>query len=285
MTISLIWGAPSQGKTYYATLQAILALLAGKRVFTNYPVIYLEPLRFYQKIINLFLWLIYVIKLAYWGLLSSFDNWNKPKYIRRYTEKEYSSLKWEEEYLNINLNNCVIILDEAYRYFNSHKRSVEDETHLFFATNGHAGIDIFLIAQHYNRINLIIKEMASYYIYIEKINNPISIVGSGKRNNELTPLFFNAMSYISEEDFKRRWVKETIWRKERIWFNANVANAYNTTFFKSIEKKIRPIKWSNILKEKKQCHYCSNNCQVDWKETQTLQRFFSQTTSSCIAAR
>lgn len=31
----------------------------------------------------------------------------------------------------------------------------------------------------------------------------------------------------------------------------------------------------NNLKEKKHCHYCSNNCQVDWKDTQTLQRFFS----------
>lgn len=229
--IHLIWGAPSQGKSYYATLLIIEFLKAGKRVFSNYPVFYTVPLALWQKVIN------FVYRL-----------FKKPA---RYIPKVLSPLRWEEDYIYASLTNCIIVLDESYRYFNSHKRSVEDDVHTFFATTGHNDVDVYLIAQHYNRINLVIREVANYYIYVIKTSNPFSI--RGKRKGELSPLFFTAEYYISEDDFRLRRIQDTLADKRRVWFSKKVAQAYNTQYYRTKEKSIdpKPITWLEDMQRPK----------------------------------
>jgi len=222
--IYLYWAPPSQGKSYLGTYTAIDLLKKGKVVFSNYPIIYKIPLPIYKSVIN--------------SIYKLFRK--KPKYV----SKELSTFEWNVDFLYANLNDCAVILDEAYRYFNSHKRSVEDDAHEAFATCGHNNVDFYIIAQHYNRINLVIREIANYYVWISKTSNPFSILNRGGRDNELTPLFFTMEYYISEDDFRMRRVKETAWQKKRIWFNKRIANAYNTKQFKKVPKPIKARKWN-----------------------------------------
>lgn len=261
--IYLLWGAPSQGKTYYATYVAIQELLKGKRVFSNYPIVFTEPPSIQKKVINLFLKQIWRIKKVSWvthkllymklskkPTLTKYHKFvmSNPVYTPKYLEKEYSTLKWEDDYVYQSLQSCVIILDEAYRSFSSRKRDVKEAEHLFFSTNGHTNIEIYLIAQHYNRLDLIIREMANYYVFISKMCNPFSFGNKGGREGELKPLFFTIETYTSEDEYKYRRIFKTVYSVKRILFSKKVADAFNTQYFKGLEKPIRPQRWSELMK-------------------------------------
>jgi hypothetical protein len=244
--IHLIFAPPSKGKSYIATYLILQFLKDGKRVFSNYPVIYKVPFTIRQRIeiiIHNWLWFFkFLLWLNYTSIFKS-SKWECPLFTPKHIQKELSPLKWKEDYIFAQLTNCKIVLDEAYMYFNSHKRSVEDDVHKFFATTGHNDVDVFLLAQHYNRINLVIREIANYYIWIEKTSNPFS--WKGKRKGELTPLFFTVEYYISEDDFRLRRIQKTILEKKIIWFNKNVSSSYNTQYYRTKEKPIlpKPMTW------------------------------------------
>lgn len=235
--IHLIWGAPGQGKTYVATAEAISFLKKKgkfrKKVFSNYPIIYHKPLNIFQRSLNM------IIKVN--NIL--FKN-RKKDLIQK---EVLSTIKWEEEYIYAGITNSVIVLDEAYRYFSSRKRDVKADEHSFFATNGHDGNEIYVIAQHYNRIDLIIREMANFYTYVSKMSNPFSLAGSGARDGEPMPLFFRMESYISEDDFKMRRIRPSIYMKKRLWFSKGVASAYDTRYFRKTEPPLNFKTWEEII--------------------------------------
>lgn len=225
--IYLIWAPPSEGKSYYVTNRAVELLIKGrKRIFSNYPIVYQEPLTPFQFAKNVY------------------NRITKKPLIQN---KVYSTYKWETEYVYKGITNSVIILDEAYMYYSSRKKDVDKDVHSFFATNGHDGNDFYLIAQHYNRLDLIIREMASYYVFVSKISNPLSLIGSGAREGELMPLLFKIEFYLSEEEFKYRRIHKTVFKQQRIFFNKRIAHAYDTRFFRKTEKSMTPVKWVDLM--------------------------------------
>jgi hypothetical protein len=220
MVSKIISAAPSQGKSYLATHEAIKLLKNGKTVFTNYPIIYKVPYTAKEKLINLY------------------------RMIRKVPlipQKELCTFKWDDKYIDAGLHDCTIILDEAYKIVNCHDRLTESQ-HDFFATTGHNNVDVLIIAQNYRRINLVIREMA-LFIIVSKFSNPITLISS-KGRKELTPLFFTIETYLSERDYQLKGVrKDAVYEKKRLWFNKDVAESYNTQYYRRKAKIIHPISW------------------------------------------
>lgn len=249
MATYLLWGAPSNGKSYYATLIAILEMLSGRKVFSSYPIIYTMPLTIFQVIKNL----IYrIYNIISWYLLFKVHHnlyWYKP--IELIKNKVYSTYKWEHKYIEAGLLDCCIIIDEGYLEFNCHDKLPVIE-HTFFATSGHNNNDIYVIAQNYSRINVAIRELANYFIYVYKFSNPFSIRNKTGRK-QLTPLLFTVETYIKEEDFRIRNINpKVIWEKKRVWFKKSIANAYDTQYYRLTQKLIHPVLWITELKQKKE---------------------------------
>jgi hypothetical protein len=247
MATTLLWGAPSAGKSYYATLIAIIEMLLGRRVFSSYPIVYTKPLSIFQRIKNL---IITVYNLIQWFLLFRVHKnikWYNPReYIKN---KVYSTFEWKHEYVSKGLNDCCIIIDEGYLEFNCHDKLPVIE-HTFFATSGHNDNDIYIIAQNYARINVAIRELANYFVYVTKFSNPFSSRQKSGRK-QLLPLFFTIETYIKEEDFKYRNInKGAIYEKKREWFNKDIASAYDTQYYRLTEQDINPRLWIDIVKEK-----------------------------------
>lgn len=269
MATTLLWGAPSNGKSYIATMIAIAEMLLGRRVFSSYPIIYIRPLSIRHKVVNLIIYFIFLIKILIFYIIkyskkciyylykkihksSTFLRFfitTKPQYTQKYKNKMYSTYKWEHSYTNAGLNDCCIIIDEGYLEFNCHEK-LPIEEHTFFATSGHNNNDIYIIAQNYSRINIAIRELANYFIYVYKFSNPFSVQSKTGRR-QLTPLFFTVETYIREEDFKMRNINpKVIWERKRVLFNKNVAKSYDTQYYKLDEKEINPQLWITILKDK-----------------------------------
>lgn len=231
--IYLIWAPPSEGKSYIGTHLGVNYLLnSNRKVYSNYPIVYHKKLPLVQRGLNIGRKLL-----------------KKP--VK--PEKIFSSLKWEENYIYMGIHDSVIILDEAYMYKGfSSRHKMTDDQHSFFATTGHDNNLVYLIAQHYNRLELIMRENANYWIFVRKTNNPLSRVvkeGEAGREGELKPLFFNAEYYLSEDDFKFRRIHKTEYKIERIWFNKRVAMAYDTKKFRKPSKPFKPVSWLELEKE------------------------------------
>lgn len=220
MTTYIISAAPSQGKSYIATKKAVQLLKDKKVIFSNYPIIYTEPLLLIEHAINIYRWIR-----------------KRPKIKPR----QLSSLKWDDTYVDAGLHDCTVILDEAYKIVNCHDK-LTDAQHDFFATTGHNNVDVFVIAQNYARINLTIREMAMFMI-IRKFSNPLSLISRDKRK-ELTPLFFTIELYLSEKDYQLKGIKkDALYKSEKVLFDKTVAKSYDTQYYRRKAKDIIVISW------------------------------------------
>lgn len=176
--IYIIWGHPGQGKSYFGTAMAVRGLEEGRKVFTNYPVVYR----------------------------------GKSTYI------------WQPEFAGLPSppTGATIVIDEAYRNYNSRKFSgFSVQEHTYFATNRHNNLEIYLIAQNPARIDVTIREI-SQFILMKKVQVPLLkfIIG------------FKAEFYEMIEDLSaRKMGQESHYSVEWIWFSKKVANAYDTHFY------------------------------------------------------
>jgi|SRR3989337_1615155 len=226
MSSKIISAAPSQGKSYYTTSEVIRLLKDGKTVYTNYPVIYKIPYNIKEKLINLY---------------------RKLKRLPAIEQKVLSPYKWQDSYIDRGLHDCTIVLDEAYKIVNCHTK-LSDSQHDFFATTGHNNIDVYIIAQNYRRINIVIREMA-LFIIISKFSNPLSLMSKSGRK-ELTPLFFTVETYLSEREYQLKGIKkDAVYEKKRILFNTAIANSYNTQYYRRLAKTIERISWYDDMQK------------------------------------
>jgi len=207
--IYIIWAPPKEGKTYYATQLALKEMRSGKRrVLSNYPIICKVPLSLFSRVRNLF---------------------RKDKI----KEKIISSYVWKPEYVYSGIHDSMIIIDESYRDYSSRKfKDFNVDIHTFFATNGHDMNDIYLITQHPNRIDVIIREMTNIFYHVKKI-------GIGKR-----ALLFFIRGYLSEEDFiRRKSDKGATYSRKFLIASKYVKNSYDYRFFKNTKPPIDFISW------------------------------------------
>ena len=236
--IYIIWGAPSEGKSYvvvHLVLKRMIEAWKKERkeihVYSNFPIMYTIPFTRFEKFYNL------TAKLLKWKQI-------KPKTL--------SSFKWEDEYQFSGMNDSIIIWDEAYRIQGmSSRERMSKEQHDFIDTNEQDNNDFYVIAQHFNRLEIIMKEV-SYLLNVHKTSNPFSKINDGKsggRQGQLTPWFFSTEYYLTEDDLKLRRVSEkACYKRERIWFNKGFGMAYDTRAFRKHGEVKNPKRWSELVK-------------------------------------
>lgn len=151
-------------------------------------------------------------------------------------EKYGSSYKWEQDYIYQSVYDATIILDEAYRDFNSRKfKNFTDDMHQFFATNRHNKLDIFLLSQNPARIDKIIRESANIFYYITKFHLPLM----------KAPLWFKCEGYLQEADLNTK-AESKVFSRKRYLFCRSVAKSYDTHYFRKDDvNQFQPVLWSD----------------------------------------
>ncbi|HZK71717.1 MAG TPA: zonular occludens toxin domain-containing protein [Clostridia bacterium] len=135
-----------------------------------------------------------------------------------------STLVWKPDLVDSDIVDSLIIIDEAYRDFNSRNfKNFSSSEHFFFATNGHNNIDIILIAHSPARLDTVIREMASYFFFVKKVHLPFST----------RPLWFRVEGFLDEISLSQRFVHKTLsYSVEHYLFKRSVARAYDTHYFR-----------------------------------------------------
>jgi hypothetical protein len=152
--IYVVWGPPRSGKTTIVTGWMIEAMEAGVQVFSNYP--------------------IFCKKTGTW------------------------SIKWEKPYALEVIRKAKIVIDEAYMDYGSRssgskyaktqdisKAGMTRDEHLFFATNGHNQLDIYVIVQNPARADVIIREMCNIFYRMDPIRIPFTWWLNKKENTDI----------------------------------------------------------------------------------------------------
>ena len=137
------------------------------------------------------------------------------------TPKGISSRIWKPEYALENIQGAMIIVDEAYRDYNSREyKDFTTEVHTFFATNRHNGLDIILIAQNPARVDMVLREITSEFLFMKKIAIPMTEY----------PLLFVAYGYLDELSLANRHLGESD-TLTFIPFRRKTAKSYDTHFY------------------------------------------------------
>ena len=111
-----------------------------------------------------------------------------------------SSLVWSPDLVHESIHDALIVIDEAYRDYNSRSfKNFSADEHTFFATNGHNNVDVVLIAQNPARVDVVIREMTNIYYFVRKFQLPFMS----------RPLWFRVLGFLDEESMAisgiRRW--------------------------------------------------------------------------------
>lgn len=199
------------------------------------------------------------------------EYWRKDPRIKIYSNfpiiwGRLSSYIWEPEYVSEPIFNSVIIIDEAWRFFNSRKfKDFSEDEHLFFAASGQNENDIIIISQSVNRIDTVIREIANEIIIVVKRRIPLPgrFVRARNKDKEATAapdtqaeiiLWFRADVYASVEDLKMKAIagKRAMARRFRFRFEKEVAAMYNThQFRKPGDKPFEGKFWKTFPEVKK----------------------------------
>ena len=100
-----------------------------------------------------------------------------------------SSLVWTPDLAHESIHDALIVIDEAYRDYNSRSfKNFSPDEHTFFATNGHNNVDIVLIAQNPARVDVVIREMCNIYFFVRKVSLPFVS----------RPLCFRVLGFLDE---------------------------------------------------------------------------------------
>lgn len=163
------------------------------------------------------------------------------------TPKGLSSCVWKPEYCLENVRDAVIIIDEAYRDMSSRDySSFTVDEHTFFATNRHNHLDIYLIAQNPARIDVILREICSEFLFIKKISIPFTR-WLNKLERDNIPLIFIVYGYLDEIALANRYNKDSD-KLSWVIFNRKVAKSYDTHFYSNDDDEFVGVHWSDYLK-------------------------------------
>ncbi len=147
---------------------------------------------------------------------------------------------WKPELACQLVTDSLIVVDEAYRDFNSRDYSkFQDSTHTFFATNRHLNNDILIIAHNPARIDKVIREITEEFILMHCHKIPFTKI----------VIWFSADVFLDEVALSQRYTaKHAIYCIERYLFSKRVGRAYDTHFFRDkdlIEPEFED--WGQVL--------------------------------------
>lgn len=144
-----------------------------------------------------------------------------------------SSLVWSPDLVHESIHDALIVIDEAYRDYNSRSfKNFSADEHTFFATNGHNNVDVVLIAQNPARVDVVIREMTNIYYFVRKFQLPFMS----------RPLWFRVLGFLDEESMVSRNPKMA-YSSEFVPFRLSVANAYDTHYFRKDCDEYQGITW------------------------------------------
>lgn len=200
--IYIVWAPPRQGKTYFCTDWAVKALRDIAKGSKRYK-----------------------------RVLSNYPIFDSKSGL-------WSDV-WERRLAFEHVTDSLIIIDEAYRDYNSRTfKGFSPEEHTFFATNGHNANDIVVIAQNPARVDVVIREMCNVFFHVRK-HQPFFM----KR-----PLYFTVEGFTSEEDFAKRYSSDDfVYSRERILFRSRTARAYDTHYFRNESGDVNYVSWGEKI--------------------------------------
>lgn len=145
--------------------------------------------------------------------------------------KDKSSMKWKPEMVSENLQNSLVVIDEAYRDYNSRKfEKFSDDAHLTFATNRHNENTFIFISQNIARLDTVIREISEIW-WISKlaIPNPKHFF----EFDRWRPVWFKIEMYDCLDSFKLKALmgKKAAYRTKRHLFKKVVAQMYDTHYY------------------------------------------------------
>lgn len=159
---------------------------------------------------------------------------------------KYISKVWQPEYIYENIQNAIIIIDEAQRDFDSqgHKAlDVDEDT--FFAASGHNGLEIRVISQNLTRVAKAIRDRMNEFIFVQK--GFLSIPFLKNREGQWgRPVYFKQTSYLTLEDLESH-DKERVYLTERTLFKNYIAASYDTHYFKKAGEQFIPDNWMDYI--------------------------------------
>ena len=157
--------------------------------------------------------------------------------------KKYgSTLMWNRNTSGYNIYNALVIIDEAYRDYNSRDyRGFTKQEHMFFATTRHCNVDVALIVQGINRLDSVIREMIAEFLFVRKYTLPFSD----------RPLFFKVEGYEDEISIARRYKDNTQHSTQWIRFKQSVASAYDTHYYSGNGEAPEFISWDDVFELEK----------------------------------
>ena len=212
--IRIYWAPPRQGKSFCVTAEHVAQLLEGKRtIYTNYPI---------------------VVKTTDGRYLAPFI--------------------WKPELIHQAIVCADITIDEAYIDYSSREyKKFSVDQHTFFATNGHNDLNINLIVQNPARVDLVIREMCSEFIYVKKTAFPAFLwtIYAEIQNrffkgnfdpSRPRPLYFTLYSYLTEKQMASM-NPDDAWQVSRVWFSQVAASAYDTHYYRTQKTPYQGESW------------------------------------------
>jgi len=128
----VIVGKPSSGKSYFAASIAVENLVAGRRVFTNFPIVYNDGMK---------------------------------QYVSKYFKKEYLLSQ------NMT-KSCIIVDEAQSEFWSRDFKQFSKQYMMFFSSCAQHEISFYVITQHQDRVDTIINDCANLFAYVEKTEIP-----------------------------------------------------------------------------------------------------------------
>jgi hypothetical protein len=168
-----------------------------------------------------------------------YDAWKKDPDRRIFTNYPVmlngkSTLKWEPEYTCENIQNSIVVVDEAYHDYNSRKSLKEgglsEQDHDAFSTNRHYGNTYIFISQNINRIDTIIREIGEIWwitkFALPNIRYPLEF-------DKWKPIWIKIEMFDCLDSFKLKAMigKKAAYKRKRYRFSKKIAEMYNTHYF------------------------------------------------------
>jgi len=162
------------------------------------------------------------------------------------TPDGYVSQVWEPGYIYENIQNCLVIIDESQRDFDSQThKSLDDSEDAFFAASGHNGVEIRIISQNLTRVTKAVRDRCNEFIFVQK-GKILNIFRRDREGKLGLPFYFTATSYLTLEDLESH-NEERIYTKSRVRYTEYIGKSYDTHYFKKKGSIFKPVVWTDNI--------------------------------------
>ena len=250
--INIFFALQGEGKSYVTSHKASYEMMNknGRKVISNFPIIFDRPLTTKQSLINLFL---NVVKKNHYTF-----KFLKLSIIRQKGET-LSSLKWEDNYTSMGVKDALVIIDESHdRYTGVYAHELNKGDRKFFSRLRHNGVAVFLMSQSYEDIHPFLLRRLAFVHEVHKKKRLFAskVYDEVEKKDKMVRLpssfeiytYRKIKDYINRDAYKlHKKARKTLFRKETIAFTNLIGNAYNTHYFRDMTQEPIYQRWDNFI--------------------------------------